>query len=65
MTERIVIDGIYERVKNVQFHVFAKDDGGRFFTRVKTRLVHMFTGDSRVSRRVSSKDRAFSITVFL
>ena len=30
MTERIIIDGIYECVDNVQFHVFAKDDGGGF-----------------------------------
>ena len=36
MTGRIVIGVIYGCVDNVQFHVLAKDEGGRFFTREKS-----------------------------
>ncbi|AQT42098.1 hypothetical protein BBC0178_006010 [Bartonella apihabitans] len=36
MTERIVIGVIYGCVDNVQFHVLAKDEGGRFFKREKS-----------------------------
>ncbi len=55
MTGRIVIGVIYGCVDNVQFHVLAKDEGGTLFYEGKKRLVHIFTGDSSVSRRVFRK----------